>query len=91
MCQLWRRADLQTYALSINLLVNAHPHKGKQKLQQIKENSNYFRRALVEMGCQVLGDNDSPVIPLMIFSPSKISLFSRECFKRGVSVSSVSG
>lgn len=59
---------------------------GKQKLKQIKENSNYFRRGLVEMGCQVLGDNDSPVIPLMLFSPSKISLFSRECYKRGLAV-----
>lgn len=59
---------------------------GKKKLQQIKENSNYFRRGLIEMGCQVLGDNDSPVIPLMLFSPSKISLFSRECYKRGLAV-----
>merc|ERR1712032_546813 len=59
---------------------------GKQKLKQIKENSNYFRRGLIEMGCQVLGDNDSPVIPLMLFSPSKISLFSRECYKRGLAV-----
>lgn len=66
-------------------IINNKP-LGKQKLEQIKENSNYFRRALVEMGCQVLGDNDSPVIPLMIFSPSKISLFSRECFKRGLAV-----
>merc|ERR1719198_1519369 len=59
---------------------------GREKLDQIKENSNYFRRGLIEMGCHVLGDNDSPVIPLMLFSPSKISLFSRECYKRGLAV-----
>jgi len=59
---------------------------GRKKLEQIKINSNYFRRGLIEMGCQVLGDNDSPVIPLMLFSPSKISLFSRECYKRGLAV-----
>lgn len=59
---------------------------GREKLDQIKKNSNYFRRGLIEMGCHVLGDNDSPVIPLMLFSPSKISLFSRECYKRGLAV-----
>jgi len=30
------------------------------------------------------GDVDSPVVPLMIYYPSKIAAFSRECLKRNI-------
>ena len=59
---------------------------GAQKVRVVKANANYFRRELQRMGCDVLGDNDSPVIPMMLFIPSKISLFSRMCFERNVAV-----
>ena len=36
--------------------------RGAQKLNALKENSNYVRRRLLEMGCSVLGDEDSPVL-----------------------------
>lgn len=35
-------------------------------------------------GCEVYGDKDSPVIPLMLYNPTKIAAFSRECLARGV-------
>ncbi|RYG49822.1 hypothetical protein EON67_06415 [archaeon] len=35
-------------------------------------------------GCQVFGDENSPVIPMMLYNPTKIAAFSRECLKRGV-------
>jgi serine palmitoyltransferase len=57
---------------------------GKDKLASIRRNSNYFRKALRDMGVEVLGDDDSPVIPIMLFNPAKIGAFSRECMKRGV-------
>jgi serine palmitoyltransferase len=38
------------------------------------------------MGCSVLGDEDSPVIPMMLFNPTKIASFSRECLARGLAV-----
>ena len=38
------------------------------------------------MGCTVLGDNDSPVIPLMVYQLSKISAFSRALLKRCIAV-----
>lgn len=38
-----------------------------------------FRR-----GCEVFGDVGSPVIPLMLYNPTKIAAFSRECYKRGL-------
>lgn len=57
---------------------------GKDKLQAVYSNSNYFRESLIAMGCEVFGDVGSPVIPLMIYHPTKTTAFSRECLKRGL-------
>ena len=62
------------------------PGVGRSKLQQIKMNANYFRKKLKGMGCAVLGDENSPVIPMMLFHPTKIAAFSRECLKRNLAV-----
>jgi len=59
-------------------------HTGAQKLAQIRENSNFFRSELQKMGFEVLGDNDSPVMPIMLYNPAKIPAFSRECLKQNV-------
>jgi len=59
---------------------------GKQKLQALRDNSNYFRMRLQEMGLLVMGHYDSPIMPVMLFHATKISAFSRECFKRGLAV-----
>ena len=59
---------------------------GKHKLQSLRDNSNYFRMKLQEMGLLVTGHYDSPVMPVMLFHATKISAFSRECFKRGLAV-----
>lgn len=58
---------------------------GAQKLAQIRENSNFFRSELQKMGFEVLGDNDSPVMPIMLYNPAKIPAFSRECLNQNVS------
>mmetsp|Transcript_29887 Transcript_29887/g.36394 ORF Transcript_29887/g.36394 Transcript_29887/m.36394 type:complete len:615 (-) Transcript_29887:267-2111(-) len=59
---------------------------GKQKLRNLRDNSNYFRMRLIDMGLHVLGNYDSPVMPIMLYNPTKIAAFSRECFKRGIAV-----
>lgn len=59
---------------------------GRQKLQALRDNSNYFRMRLQEIGLHVLGQYDSPVIPVMLFEPGKIMNFTRECWKRGLAV-----
>jgi serine palmitoyltransferase len=38
------------------------------------------------MGFEVLGDNDSPVMPIMLYNPAKIPAFSRECLRQKVSI-----
>ena len=59
---------------------------GKQKLQAVRDNANYFRMRLNEMGLHVLGRYDSPIIPVMLYNPTKIAAFSRECLRRGLAV-----
>jgi len=59
---------------------------GKEKLRLVKENSDYFRARLKDMGCEVFGDDGSPVVPLMLYHPAKIAAFSRECLKEGLAV-----
>jgi len=59
---------------------------GKQKLQALRDNSNYFRMRLQEMGLQVLGRYDSPIMHVMLYNPCKIAAFSRESLKRGLAV-----
>ncbi|KAL9250606.1 Long chain base biosynthesis protein 2a-like protein [Drosera capensis] len=63
--------------------------RGAQKLVRIRENSNFFRSELQKMGFEVIGDNDSPVMPIMIYNPAKIPAFSRECLKRNVAIVTV--
>jgi len=59
---------------------------GARKIAQLRRNSNLFRKGLLEMGCRVLGDIDSPVIPIMLYHPEKICNFSRACLRRGLAV-----
>ena len=45
---------------------------GQKRIQQLAWNSHYFRERLVKMGFIVYGNNDSPVVPLMLYMPAKI-------------------
>jgi hypothetical protein len=36
--------------------------RGQDKIRQLRDNANYFRRRLLELGYNVLGDWDSPVM-----------------------------
>ena len=59
---------------------------GRKKIQGLRDNSNYFRMRLQGMGLHVLGHYDSPIMPVMLYNPTKIAAFSRECYKRGLAV-----
>jgi serine palmitoyltransferase len=37
-------------------------NRGEQKIAQLRDNANYMRTKLTEMGCLVLGDYDSPIL-----------------------------
>ncbi|XP_052766413.1 serine palmitoyltransferase 2-like [Mya arenaria] len=63
--------------------------EGKRRIQQLKWNCRYFRRNLHERGYIIYGNKDSPVVPLLIFMPTKMAAFSRECIRRGLGVTVV--
>ncbi|KAI4895260.1 hypothetical protein NFI96_011740, partial [Prochilodus magdalenae] len=57
---------------------------GRERLCQLSENTTYFRRRLLEMGFIIYGNNNSPVVPLMLYMPAKIGAFGREMLKRNI-------
>ncbi|KAJ7417630.1 serine palmitoyltransferase long chain base subunit 2 [Willisornis vidua] len=63
-----------------------HIYPGRARVQQLAENTRYFRRRLKEMGFIIYGNEDSPVVPLMLYMPAKIGAFGREMLKRNIGV-----
>lgn len=63
--------------------------EGKKRIQQLAWNCHYFRKSLVNMGFIVYGNDDSPVVPIMLYMPAKICAFNREMLKRGIAVVTV--
>ncbi|XP_060573385.1 serine palmitoyltransferase 2-like [Ruditapes philippinarum] len=59
-------------------------NEGKRRIQQLKWNCRYFRRNLHERGYIIYGNKDSPVVPLLLFMPTKLAAFSRECRSRAL-------
>jgi len=59
---------------------------GRKKIQELHDNSNWFRDELRKRGLAVLGDEDSAIIPVIIGHPAKIAYISRECLKAGLAV-----
>ena len=57
---------------------------GTKRMARLRENANRFREGLIKIGCRVLGDVDSPVIPIMLYHPEKIYNFSQACLKRSL-------
>ncbi|ERT00729.1 serine palmitoyltransferase [Sporothrix schenckii 1099-18] len=62
------------------------PGQGEERLQRIAFNSRYLRLGLKRLGFIVYGHDDSPIIPVVLYSPGKMSSFSREMLKRKISV-----
>lgn len=59
---------------------------GQRCVQQLAENTRYFRRQLMRMGFIIYGNSDSPIVPLMLYMPAKIGAFGREMLKRNIGV-----
>uniref|UniRef100_A0A6Q2X2V4 Aminotransferase class I/classII large domain-containing protein n=1 Tax=Esox lucius TaxID=8010 RepID=A0A6Q2X2V4_ESOLU len=56
------------------------------KVHRLAENTRYFRSRLQEMGFIIYGNDDSPVIPLLLYMPGKVVAFSRAMLRRKVGV-----
>lgn len=62
------------------------PGQGEERLQRIAFNSRYLRLGLKRLGFIVYGHDDSPIIPVPLYHPGKMSAFSHEMLKRKISV-----
>lgn len=62
------------------------PGQGEERLQRLAFNSRYLRLGLKRLGFIVYGHDDSPIVPVMMYHPSKIAAFSHEMLRRKISV-----
>lgn len=63
--------------------------EGQRRIMQLARNTKYFRQKLKQMGFIIYGNDNSPVVPLLLFIPAKIAAFFRELLKRGVATVTV--
>lgn len=81
---------VQQIISALNIMSGAtHGDLGQRKIQQLHSNANYFRQRMIDMGCQVLGTFDSPVVPVMLYNPGKIAGAGRLCLKAGIAIVTV--
>ncbi|KAI3413687.1 Serine palmitoyltransferase 2 [Globodera pallida] len=64
--------------------------QGRLRIEHLARNTRYFRLRLKKMGFIVYGSNDSPVIPIMIYHPTKCGLWGRLLLERKISAVVVS-
>ncbi|KAI9788075.1 MAG: serine palmitoyltransferase component [Candelina submexicana] len=62
------------------------PGQGEERLQRLAFNSRYLRLGLKRLGFIVYGNDDSPIIPLLVYNPAKMPAFSHEMLRRKISV-----
>ncbi|XP_004559826.1 serine palmitoyltransferase 3 [Maylandia zebra] len=60
--------------------------EGLRRIRQLAENTKYFRSRLKEMGFIIYGNNDSPVVPVLLYMPAKVVAFAREMLARKIGV-----
>lgn len=72
---------------AINIITGADgTDLGQTKLTSLRDNCNYFRERMKKTGCHVLGEKDSPIVPVMLYNSGKIPAFSRFCLERDLAV-----
>uniref|UniRef100_A0A0R3RFN9 serine C-palmitoyltransferase n=1 Tax=Elaeophora elaphi TaxID=1147741 RepID=A0A0R3RFN9_9BILA len=63
---------------------------GEMRRENLRRNTRYFRKHLKRMGCIVCGSDDSPIVPIMLYYPTKCGFWGREMLNRRVGVVVVS-
>jgi len=59
---------------------------GQKRIQQLADNARYFRKRLYDMKFIVYGNEESPVVPILLYQPGKVAFFSREMLRRKIGV-----
>ena len=60
----------------------ANGTEGREKLRRLAFNARYLASGLRKLGFIVYGHRDSPIIPLLLFNPGKMGMFSRLMLNR---------
>lgn len=60
--------------------------EGRERLRRLAFNARYLSSGLRKLGFIVYGHRDSPIVPLLIFQPAKMSMFSRMMLNRSASL-----
>lgn len=60
--------------------------EGKERLRRLAFNARYLSSGLRKLGFIIYGHRDSPIVPLLIFQPAKMPLFSRMMLDRSRSL-----
>nr|XP_018911145.1 PREDICTED: serine palmitoyltransferase 2-like [Bemisia tabaci] len=68
------------------LMDPTNPAGGLRRVHQLRINTNYFRRRLKELGLVVFGSDDSPVVPLIVYSVSKLYLLNQRLLQNNIAV-----
>jgi serine palmitoyltransferase len=74
--------------------MNLPPHlrdgsEGRDRLQRLAFNSRYLSKGLKKLGFIVYGHVDAPIVPLLLFQPGKMLLFSRLMLARKLPIVTV--
>ncbi|KAJ1156691.1 hypothetical protein NDU88_009409 [Pleurodeles waltl] len=59
---------------------------GIERVRQLAENTKYFRQKLNSMGFIIYGNEDSPVVPLLMYMPGKVGAFARHMLEKKIGV-----
>ncbi|KAI5173206.1 serine palmitoyltransferase [Nematocida sp. LUAm3] len=70
----------------LSCLSRMRSKKGIAEIQTLRKNSIYFRESLIKMGFLIIGEKDSPVVPLLLYNPAKIAEFSRLALNENIAV-----
>jgi len=65
---------------------NSSQNEGLQRIATLKENTRYFRTKLRERGFAVIGSDDSPVVPIMVYSATIVVEIIRSALKQKVAI-----
>lgn len=63
--------------------------KSNKRMKRLHDNTVYFRNALIKNKVTPVGDQDSPVVPVMLYYPHKIASFNRRMLKDNIGVVTV--
>ncbi|XP_066451734.1 serine palmitoyltransferase 3-like isoform X2 [Eleutherodactylus coqui] len=59
---------------------------GQQRVNQLAENTRYFRQKLHDLKLIIYGNEDSPIVPVLMYMPTKVGAFARHMLRKKIGV-----